>query len=186
MRTINSSEKRTIRYAAIGLAIYLGLFGGFKAWQRLSGYRADYLQMVDSARLLKLSVEDDAAKADAAKKLMQEFQLDPARLSTNSVVAGASAAIQAAAQSGGFGLGTIRESPGRGSARELAVIEFEGSGQVSAVMALLHRLPLLGYPIVIDSVQITPDAQQPDRIRLNATVNVLNFEQWKKPEATHA
>jgi hypothetical protein len=53
-------------------------------------------------------------------------------------------------------------------------------------MALLHQLPLLGYPLVIDSMQITADAMQPGQIHLNVTVMVLNFEQWKKKEAPHA
>ena len=186
MRTLSPSEKRTVRYAAIGLALYLGLFGGFKVWQFLEHRRAAYLQMVDDARELKLSTDGDAAKAETVQKLMNDFQLDPARLSTNSVVAGASAAIQKAASSGGLKLGTIRESPGRASAKELGVIEFDATGQVTAIMTLLHRLPLLGYPLVIDSLQITPNSQQPNQIQLNVTVNVLNFEQWKKPEATHA
>lgn len=141
--------------------------------------------MTAEARQLKLETGLDADKAAVVKKLMGDFQLDPARLSANSVVADASAAIQKAAMSGGVKSGAIRESSGRSPEKELATIQFECSGQVAAVISLLHRLPLLGYPLVIDSVQITPD-NQPGQIKLSVTVIVLNFEQWKKTEATHA
>jgi hypothetical protein len=54
------------------------------------------------------------------------------------------------------------------------------------VISLLHQLPLLGYPLVIDSVQIIADPMQPGQIKLNLTVIVLDFEQWKKTEVAHA
>jgi hypothetical protein len=186
MRALSPSEKRTIRYATIGILIYLALFGGFKLLKFFAHRRADYLHMVAEARQLKIETGLDADKAVVVKKLMTQFQLDPARLSTNSVVADASAAIQKAATSGGVKPGAIRESPGRASAKELATIDFEGSGPVAAVISLLHRLPLLGYPLVIDSLQITADPARPDQIKLSVKIIVLNFESWKTTEAPHA
>jgi len=35
-------------------------------------------------------------------------------------------------------------------------------------------------------VQITADVMQPGQIKLNVTVIVLDFDQWKKVEVTHA
>jgi hypothetical protein len=186
MRTLSPSEERTVRYATIGISIYLALFVGIKVFKFFAHQRADYLQMVAEARQLKLDTGLEADQAALIKKLMGDFHLDPATLSTNSTVADASAAIQKAAMGGGIGLGSIRESAGRSSARELATIQFDGSGQVAAVVSFLHQLPLLGYPLVIDSVQITADVMQPGQIKLNVTVIVLDFDQWKKGEATHA
>jgi len=186
MRTLSGSERRTIRYATAGIAVYLALFGGFKLWKFLSNRRADYVQMVAEAGQLKAGARLDADRAAVVKRMMEEFQLDPARLSTNTVVADASAAIQKAAASGGVKPGSIRELPGRPSAKEAAMIEFEGSGPVPAVISLLHRLPLLGYPLVIDSLQITADSARPDQVKLSLKVMVLDFEQWKKTEAPHA
>ena len=186
MRTLNPSERRTVRYAAIGITIYLVLFGGVKTWKFFAQQRADYLAMVGEARQLKIEAATFADRAAVAKKLMDDFHLDPAKLATNSVVAEASAAIQKAAMSGGVQPGPIRESTGRGANKELATIQFEGPGQVASVMALLNQLPLLGYPLVIDSVQITADAMQPGKIKLNLTIAVLNFEEWKKSEVPHA
>jgi hypothetical protein len=186
MPNLSPSEKRTIRYAAIFLSVCLVLLGGVKVWKFFGQRRADYLQMVAEARHLKSEADLDASQAAVVKKLMEDFQLDPATLSTNTVVADASAAIQKAAMSGGVKLGSVRESAGRSSTKEMATIEFDGSGQVAAVISLLHRLPLLGFPLLVDSVQITADAMRPGQIKLTVTVIVLDFEQWKKTEASHA
>jgi len=186
MRPLSSSEKRTIRLGAIVLAAGLVVAGGIKAWKFFERQRADYLKMVAEARQLRSDSRTYADKANTVKELMGDFQLDPAKLARNSVVAGASAAIQKAATGGGVQPGAIRESPGRPANKELATIQFEGAGQVAAVMSLLHRLPLLGYPLVIDSVQITADAARPGQIKLAVTIIVLDFEQWKKTEAPHA
>jgi hypothetical protein len=186
MRQLTSSEKRTIRLGAIGVSAFLILFGGFKAWQFFEKQRAGYLKMVAEAQKLKSESKTYADEADAVKKLMDDFHLDPAKLVRNSVVAGASAAIQKAATGAGVKPGAIRESPGRPANKELATIQFEGTGQVASMMSLLHQFPLLGYPLVVDSVQITSDPSRPGQIKLAVTIIVLDFEQWKKTEAPHA
>ena len=190
MPNLNERDKRTIRYAAIGLSIYLVLFGGAKVVGFLQHRRADYLAAVAETSRLKSEVTADTDKAALVKKMMDDFQLEPAKLFTNSVVAGASAAIQKAITGSGLQPGPIRESPGRSAKKEIASIQFESAGQVAAIMSLLHRLPLLGYPIVIDSVQITADPMRPGQIKLAATVLVLDYQQWinewKKGEPGHA
>ena len=186
MRTLSSSEKRTIRYAVIGLAIYLVAFGGFKLWSFFAHRRTDYLQMVAEARQSRSQTSLEADQAVKVKKLMEDFHLDPALLKTNTAVAEASAAIQKAAMAGRVNPGTIRESSGKPSDKSLATIQFEGSGPVAGVVSLLHRLPLLGYPLLIDSMQITADPARPDQVKLNLTIIVLDFEQWKNMEAHHA
>jgi hypothetical protein len=52
-------------------------------------------------------------------------------------------------------------------------------------MAFLHRLDTLGYPLVIDSLQLTPQQMPPGNLKFNMTIIILDFEQWKKPEAAH-
>jgi len=44
----------------------------------------------------------------------------------------------------------------------------------------------LGYPLVIDSVQISSEAARPGMMKLSLTIVILNYENWKNPEATHA
>lgn len=183
---LTQSEKRTIRYASVGITIYLALFGGWKVFGVLSQQRADYNQLIARGETLKIAAQPLADQAAVVRKLMDEFHFDPAALTTNSLVADASAAIQKAAASGGLQTGPVRESAGRSASKALATIQFEGSGQVASVMAFLQRLPTLGFPLLVDSVQISSDPMRPGQMKLNLTVIVLDFDQWKKSEAPHA
>ena len=186
MRPLTSSEQRTIRIAAIGLAVYLGLFGAVKIGQYFQHRRAAYLQLVADAQNLRRELQPYEDKVAVVKKLMQNFNLDPARLSRSTVVAEASAAIQKAASGSGIQVGPIRESPAQPAAKALGTIQFEGTGQVSALMALLNNLPALGYPLLVDSVAIASEPTRPGQIKLSLTIIVLDFEIWKKAEAPHA
>lgn len=185
MRTLTDHEKRTVRRAAIGIAIYLVLFCGFKIWKSMERQRVEYRQLVADAKDLKVKIQSYRDKADHLKRMMEDFHLDPAKLSRETIVGEASAAIQKAASGSGIQVGTVRESASRASGDEVASMQFEGSGPVPAVTGLLNRMQTLGYPLVIDSVQITPD-NRPGNVKLSLTIVILNFEQWKNLEAPHA
>ncbi len=185
MRVLSQREKRTVRFAAIGIAIYLLLFAGVRILGFFAHQRSEFLAMVAEVRQLKMDAALERDQSDLVEKLMGDFNLDPAVLSTNTAVANASAAIQNAAMNGGVQLGTIRESSGGSSAKELTTIQIEGSGQASSVVSLLERLPVLGFPLIVDSVQISADPTRPDQVKLNVSVIILNFESWKKGGVTH-
>lgn len=186
MRTLTHREKKTVRYAAVGLAIYLALFGGFQVWKMFEQRRSDYLQLVAEAQNLKLDVRRREARLAHVKLLMEAFHLNPARLTRATIVAEASSAIQKAAQSSGLQLGPVRESPPRTSSKELASIQLEGSGPVPATLGLFQRLNTCGYPLIIDSVQLSSDPMRPGQVKFNLTVIILDFEQWKSAETPHA
>lgn len=179
MRPPTNREKRTIRFGIIGIAAYLVLFGGFQVWKVLERHRSDYQKLLKEARELQQEILPYQTKVLVAQKLMEGFHLDPARLSRAAVVADASAAIQRAATSGGLQLGPIRESPPRSSAMELASVQFEASGPVPAVLSLLNRIESLGYPLIVDSALITPESSRPGQTKLNLTIIILDFDQWK-------
>lgn len=186
MRTLTNSEKRTVRFAIIGISIYLVFFCGLRSWKYLETKRTDYRKLVEEANALKQRLQPYKEKAEVVQTLMETFHMDPARLSKSSIVGEASAAIQKAATSGGMQFGPIRESSARSSNKELASMQLEGSGPVPAIMAFLHSVTTLGYPIVLDSVQITADPTKPGAIKVSLTIVILDFEQWKKEEAPHA
>jgi len=185
MRSLSEHEKRTVRRATLGIAIYLLLFCGFQMWKVLHRQRTEYLHLLADAKNLRLQVQSYQDKALVAKRLMEDFHLDPAKLSRATIVAEASSAIQKAASASGIQVGAVRESAARGGGNEMASMQFEGSGSVPAVTGLLNRLQTLGYPLIIDSVQITPD-NRPGMVKLSLTIVILDFEKWKNPEATHA
>ena len=186
MSTLTDREKRTLRIATVVMAIYLGLFFGWRGWRKLEARRSEYQQLVKDARRLKQELQPYENKALRMEKLRSTFHFDLAKLSKASLVAEASAAIQKAAQSGGIQLGPIRESSARASAKELASMQLEGTGPIPAVMTLLHRVELLGYPLIVDSVQLTPDSTKPGSIKVNLTILILDFEQWTKGSSLSA
>jgi hypothetical protein len=180
MRTLTHSEKRTILISAAVIVLYFVCFGIPKSWRSAGGSLGDYQKLRQDADNLKQQIDVYTNRVFRAQKLMEGFQMDPAKLSRTSVVAQASAAIQKAAASGGMQVGPVRESPARGSSKELVSMQLEGSGPVPAVMAFLSRLESVGFPLVIDSVQLTPD-MRPGQIKLSLTLVIMDFDSWKEP-----
>ena len=52
-------------------------------------------------------------------------------------------------------------------------------------MAFLHNLQSLGYPLVIDSVQIHGDPSKPGAVKISLTIVILDFDQWKGEERSN-
>ncbi len=186
MRALTDRERRTIRIAGVGMAIYLALFGGLRCWKYVETRRSDYQRLLKDVRNLRQEIRPYEDKVLVVKKLMESLRMDPSKTSRASVVGAASAAIQKAAATAGVKFGPVRESAGRASTKELASMQLEGSGPVPAVMTLLYRLDTLGYPLILDSVQLSPEPMKPGMLKLNLTIVILDFEQWKKEEAPSA
>lgn len=186
MRTLTSHEKRTIRLAGSALAIYLVLFYGLDGFKRLEAKRRAYQELVQSAQTLKQELRPYENKALLIAQLKERYHLDLAKLSKTTLVAETSAAIQKAAMTGMVQLGPIRETPARSSNKELASMQLEGMGPVPAITAFIHRLQQLGYPLVIDSLQISAEPSRPGALKVNVTLIILDYSQWKPEEGRHA
>jgi hypothetical protein len=181
-RQLNPKEKRTIRIAAVCLVIYLALLYGPDVFSFFSARREAYDKLVQQARDLRDVIKPYEEKIATATNLMDRFRMDPAKLKRASVMADASSAIQQAAASEGVGIGTIRETAGRPSAKEAGSIQFEGNGPIASVMDLLHHLDRIGFPVIIDTIQLTADPRMPNGIKVNMTIEVLDFDAWKPKE----
>lgn len=186
MYQFTEHEKRTMRIAFGGLAAFLVLFGGFRAWQFLETKRGDYDKLVQDSKTLKEHLEPYEAKTLIVQKLMDNFELDPAKLQRATLVADASSAIQKSAMGSGIQVGPVRESPSRASSKELASVQLEATGSVTAIMGLLGRMETLGFPLIVDSVQLTAEPSRPGQVKANLTVVILDFDQWKQTEVPHA
>jgi hypothetical protein len=184
MRSLTDREKRTIRFAGIGIAIYLALFGGLQVWKFFDKKRSDFGQLVMEAQNLRQKIQPYGDKVLVANKLMDEFHLDPAKLKKETVVSDASEAIQKAAKSGGLQLGPIHESPARGPGNVLTTVQLESAGPIPAVLTFLASLNSIGFPLVVDSLQFTADNSRPGQVKMNLTIIILDFDQQK--EAPHA
>jgi hypothetical protein len=181
-RQLTLREKRTIRIAAVCVSIYLALLYGPVARNYFAARRQAYERLVQQAKDLRDVIKPYEEKVATATNLMDRFRMDPGKLKPSSVVAEASAAIQQMAASEKVGVGPIRETPGRASAREAGSIQFEGTGPIAAVMDLLHNLDHSGFPVIIDAVQFTSDPRMPNAIKVNLTIVVLDFDAWKPKE----
>lgn len=182
MARITEREKKTVRLGAAALGIYLLLFFGVGGWKHLQQKRAEYDQLCREATALRDHIKPYEDRALVVQKLMDTYHMDPAALSSNTVVAGASAAIQKAARSSGLQVGPIRESGPHAPGKELATMQIECSGPVTAMMGMLKRIETLGYPLIIESVQIGSENSRPGRIKFNLAVVILDYEQWKRQE----
>jgi hypothetical protein len=185
MRELTSQERRTVRFAAAIIGVYLALFCGFLVYKRLAAARSDYRRLVAEALDLRQEIRPYPDKVEHARKLMESFRMDPMTLAATSLVAQASAAIQKASDDAGMAAGPIRESSSP-AAKEAASIQFETSGPVPAVLALLQNLQRTGYPLIVDSVQMTPDTHRPGSLKLNLTILILDFDKWKPEEQPNA
>jgi hypothetical protein len=183
MRTLTPHEKRTIRIAAAVLGAGLIIVFGQRAWTFVDKQRTDYRKLVKESDAIRAEIKPYQARVAAISNLMARFNMDPAKLTKASIVADASAAIQKAAASGGLQLGPIRESAARASSKELAVMQLEAIGQVTAILTFLHRLEAVGFPLIVDSIQLTQDASKPGMVKLSLTITILDFEQWKQEVA---
>jgi len=186
MPALSDRDKRTIRLGGIAIAIYLVLFFGLRGWKHLEVSRSEYQQLLAEAQRIRRELQPYENRVLLAEKLKDSFHMDPQKLSRASLVAQASAAIQKAAAGGGVQLGPMRESAARPSAKELGSMQLEGTGPVAAMMTLLHRLETLGYPLVLDTVQINSDPTKPGMVKMNLTIIVLDFDQWKTEEVPSA
>ena len=181
-RALTASEKRTVRIAAIGLACYLVLFYGLAVRDALVKRRADYEKLVLQAKQLRDVIQPYQDKIAATTNLMDRFQMDPAKLKHSTLMTEASAAIQRVAASSGVGIGAVKEAPGHGAAKEAGSIQFEVTAPIPSVLALLHNLSRSGFPVVIDTMQMTSDARMPNAVKVNLTIVILEFDAWKPKE----
>jgi len=180
MAPLSQRDKRTIRIAAVGILIYLVLFYGVGGWKRLETIRSDYTALLQKAQTARLKMERYENKILFIEKLKKGSQMEMPPPANETLVGLVSAAIQNAAAASGVKVGPVRESQGSSNARELASMQLEATGPVPGVMTLLHRLETLGYPLIVDSVQINTDPKTPGAIKLSLRLALLDFEHWKE------
>jgi len=186
MRPLTARERRTLRLALIFLGSYLLLFYGLSGWKRLEAKRAEYEDLRLAAATVVADVSREAVKARRLRQLRESSRMKLERLHEESMVGEARASIQAAAQACGIKLGTSRESPGRPAARELAAIDLDGVGPTTGLVRFLWNLPRLGYPLVLDRINVQTTGMEAGTVRFSLNVVILNFAAWKPEEKANA
>ena len=186
MIQISEREKRTIRLGVIGLSVYLALFYGGKAWNYMQSQNQDYQLLVQKAEKLKVELLRYETDVLRLEKLRKSFPLNPTGIDQETLVSETSAAIQQSAQSNGVKLVMMHESPGRTSAALLSSMRLEGQGQMLGVIKFLEGMTRLGFPLVLDSVQLTADPKKPGMLTINLEVMVMDYHQFETEDEKNA
>ncbi len=184
MRALNPREKRTLRFAAVFLAIYLAGFFGLRGLKLLEGQRAEYERLRSRAALLAGEIATEKAKARKLERLKALWRFDANALRRESVVGDASSAIQKAAQSSGIELGSLKEAAGRSSTQELAAIVLDGRGTTTAAMQFIHSLGALGFPLLVERLEAKTTGMKPGQVQFSLSLSVLDYAAWKAEEKT--
>jgi len=140
---------------------YLAVFCAYQVARFASRQRSEYRLLQADARAIKERAKLYEDRVSVIKKLMEGFQMDPMRLSRTTVVAQANAAIQRTAMVSGIAVGIVRESQGQAARKELAIIQLEAQGPAPGLLKFLHQMDSVGYPILIDSLQVGSDSASP-------------------------
>lgn len=180
MRSLTDHEKRTIRIATVGLLLYLGALYGPRAWRHLTSGGVRQTTLVREVAAFERDLVPYENRLLRLEQLKTETRLASNHLPNLQLVAEVSAAIQNAALSRGVKLGPMRESAGRPSAKELASVRLEALGPLPALLGWLGTLENLGFPLVVDTLQLEADVRQPNVLKLNITVIIVDLEQWKE------
>ena len=179
MRTLSSSEKRTIRFGAIVLGAAFILLAGQKVWRFFSQQRATYVNLLKEVKQRRAELKPYPGRVQDIQAMMEKFHMDPNTLSRTSVVAETSAAILKAATAGQVALGPIRETAARSTGKELATMQLDCTGKIASVLAFIHKFDSIGYPVIIDSVVLTAEPMKPGMLKAHLALIILDFEQWK-------
>jgi len=116
---------------------------------------------------------------------MESFKFDPAKLSRATVVAEASAAIQKAAAGSGIQVGRFARRPREVQPGKLRRCNSRHRQSGRRARPVEH-LESIGFPLVVDAVQLNTEPTKPGMVKLTLTILILDFEQWKKTEAPRA
>ena len=184
MQHLSQSEKRTVRLGAIIVGACLLFLAGQQVWKFFARESGEYHERLAEADKLRDELKPYKGKVEDIRTLMEKFKLDPNHLSRTSVVAEASAAILKTATSSGIQLGPIHETAARHANKEISSIQLDCTGQVSALLGFLYRFESIGYPIIIESVQLNPEPSKPGNLKMHLGLIILDFDQWKADERT--
>jgi hypothetical protein len=186
MRQLTPQEKRTIRFASIGLALYLTLFYTPRLWNQLASGNSQQQALTLEIQSFKQELPPYENRLLRLEKLRNEIQLKPSPPNTPELIAETSAAIQNSAMSSGIKVGPLRETGSRPSAKELASMRLEALGPAPNLLQWIAQLELLGFPILIDSIQIDADPRQPNMLKASLSLLILDPRQWTKEDTRNA
>lgn len=177
--SLSEKDRKTIRYGAMIIVVYLTLFYGRTILSAFESSRVNYFAQLDEAKALEELFSSYENKVLKVEKFREQYQLNVRELSSTNLVGNAGRAIQDLVKESDFKLGQIRETLASGGTASAATFQVEGTGPLKSLMPLLHRLQSTGYPMILDTLSIRTDEKKRGHVLWSATIVVLDYAQWK-------
>ena len=178
--SMSEKDKRTLRYGAIAIIVYLSLFYGKSLLGLFEGNRQDYFKKLDEAEQLGALFRSYETKGMKIEKLRGQLGINVHDLSNTNLVGNVGRKIQELVKASGYKMGQIREVAGRGGQGVAATLQIEGTGPLKSLMPLMHRFRHTGYPLIIDSMNIRAEKRKPGQLQWSVDVIILDYSQWKQ------
>lgn len=179
LASLSEKDQKTVRYGAAFVAVYLCLFYGGTILSKLEGSRTEYFEQLEEAETLGKLFRTYETKVLKIEKLRNQFDLNVQALSSTNLVGNAGRTIQEVVKQSDFKVGQIRETIGSSGNGLAATFQLEAEGPLKNLMPLLDRLKSTGYPLIFESLTIRTDKRQRGKVQWSATINVLDYTQWK-------
>ena len=176
---MSERDKKLIRFTSIGLGIYLVIFFGFELLAKAEEARRSYKALVSEARNFNDMLKPYETRILLLEKLRKDLNVEPGGLDSETLVADVSAAIQEAAGQCGLGLGPLQESPSRATGATLTTMRLSGEGQIESIIKFVHAAPRLGFPILIETLNVSGDESSGAQRRFDMELRVLDYKNWK-------
>jgi len=176
---MNDREKKLVQFTAIGLAVYLILFFGKDYFGILEKKRTDFIQMEKAITSAQVKLRKSANQPLLLEQSRKKLNLEVRSLSSAELVGKTSQAIQQTAKSSGIKIGPLRESSSIG----ISSLKFEANGKAESMLKFLRGIRSCGYPVVIDSMQVTVPEGKKGNVSFNLAIGIIDFKNWKKPGA---
>ena len=186
LASLSEKDRKTIRYGAAFIGVYLCLFYGGTLLSALEGSRTEYFQQLEEAQRLGELFRTYETKVLKIEKLRHQFRLNVHALSSTNLVGNAGRTIQDLVKQSEFKMGQIRETLGGTGNGLAATFQLEAEGPLKSFMPLLDRLQSTGYPLIIESLTVLTDKRQRGKVQWSATITVLDYNEWKSKGGNRA
>lgn len=181
LASMSEKDKRTLRYGAMFIVLYLSVFYGRSLLGVFEGNRQTYFQKLDEAEELGVLFRSYETRGMKLEKLRDKLQLDVHRLDSTNLVGNVGRSIQALVKQSGYKMGQVREVAGGGSKGAAATLQIEGTGPLKSFMPLMQRIRTTGYPLILDSLSIRTDKRKAGQLQWSADLIILDYKKWKTP-----
>lgn len=176
---LSTRDRRTLKYGALFLIIYLPVFSGVKVFKGMEESRREHQLALADLETLKSRFRTYETKLLEIEKLRKQTGIQVDQLDRATVVGLASTALQEKAKSSQLTLGPIRENKGGSQGGVVSTMQLEAFGPIAGLLSFVDGIRSSGFPVIVDDVRMDPFPGKPGVIKLNLSLLILDYTTWK-------